>query len=221
MAPAGRLEGPHEPGSGDAGGAGSGGGGDHRGPSGAGPGGRGTGRGRLGPTRRRAPRRARWILAALLLVPLVEIVVIVAVGQQIGPWWTFGALLGLTLVGAWLVRREGSRTWRRLQEAVRSGAQPARELTDAGLVLVGGILLLTPGFVTGIIGLFLILPFTRPLTRVWVERLVSSRLLFVSSSEEWTVRGGRWRPTSGGDVIEGEVVTDEEQEPPPPGAPSS
>jgi UPF0716 protein FxsA len=220
MAPAGRLEGPHEPDSGPQGGAG-GADGRPRSTSGAGSGGRGRQRARLGPSRGRAPRRARWILAALLLVPLVEIVVIIAVGQQIGPWWTFVALLGLTLVGAWLVRREGSRTWRRLQEAVRSGQPPARELTDAGLVLIGGILLLTPGFVTGIIGLFLILPFTRPLTRVWVQRLVSSRLLFVSTSQEWTVRGGRWRPASGGDVIEGEVVSDEERDPPAAGGATS
>ena len=211
MAPAGRLEGPQPPRDDGQGGAGG-----RRGTPG--PTGRGRARGRLGSTRRRAPRRARWVLAALLLVPLVEIVVVIAVGQQIGPWWTFAALLALTLVGAWLVRREGSRTWRRLQEVVRSGQPPARELTDAGLVLIGGILLLTPGFVTGIIGLFLILPFTRPLTRVWVERLVSSRLLFVSSSQEWTVRGGRSRPSSGGDVIEGEVVSDDEPDPPPPGS---
>jgi UPF0716 protein FxsA len=193
MAPAGRLEGPHEPG----------GEGGRRRPG-------GSRRARGGTARpRRAPRRARWLLATLLLVPLVEIIVVIAVGQQVGPWWTLAGLVALTLVGAWLVRREGARTWRRLQDAVRSGQTPARELSDAGLVLVGGVLLLTPGFVTGVIGLLLVLPFTRPLTRGWVERLVASRLLLSTSGMSWSAASGPWRPPGGGEVIEGEIVEEE------------
>lgn len=212
MAPAGRLEGPPDGGKDD---AGREGGASRHASSGPG-GGRRRRRahpGTSGSTRsRRAPRRLRWFLAALLLVPLVEITVMIAVGQQIGPWWTFGALVLLSFLGAVLVRHQGIRTWRRLQAAVRQGQEPRRELTDAGLVLIGGVLLVTPGFVTGAVGLFLLLPFTRPLTRVWVERLLASRLMVMGSYESWSVRGGR--PPGGADVIEGEVVHDDREDPP-------
>lgn len=164
---------------------------------------------------RRAPRRARWVLAALLLIPLLEITVIVLVGQWIGPWWTFGALIALCFLGAWLVRREGARTWRRLQETVRSGQAPAREITDAALVFVGGILLLAPGFVTDAIGLFLVLPLTRPLSRMWVQSVVASRIVtlappFPAGATGWPPRGWPSRAGRGPeDVIEGEIVGDD------------
>lgn len=170
--------------------------------------GRLNGPGGAGRTPRRAPRRARWVLAALLVVPLLEITVIILVGQWIGAWWTFGTLLALSVFGAWLVRREGTRTWRKLQVAVRSGEPPARELSDAALVLVGGIMLLTPGFVTDVIGLFLVLPFTRPLTRVWLQRLVASRVVTVVPPSA----GTPWRspsPRQDDSVIEGEIVDDD------------
>ncbi len=87
----------------------------------------------------------RWVFLALLLVPLLEIAVIIAVGRVIGGWPTFLLLLAESLFGAWIVRREGGRAWTALREALRSGAMPSRELADAALVLVGGTLLLTPG----------------------------------------------------------------------------
>ncbi len=163
---------------------------------------------RLGPQRPRRGRRiGRWVVAALLLVPLIEIVLIVFVGEQLGAWWTFGLLLAMCVLGAWLVRREGGRTWRALQEAVRRGQPPARELTDAALVLVGGTMLLTPGFLTDAVGLFLVLPLTRPLTRVWLQTVVASRLLGGSMPSDATRPGpARRRRASPGEVIEGEIV---------------
>ena len=68
-------------------------------------------------------------------------------------------------LGAWLVKREGRRAWEALQETLETGQLPGQELADAALVLVGGTLLLTPGFVTDIFGFFFVLPFTRPLAR--------------------------------------------------------
>ncbi|MGB3764638.1 MAG: FxsA family protein, partial [Ornithinimicrobium sp.] len=124
-----------------------------------------------------ARRRGRWIFALLLLIPLLEITTIILVGQAIGAWWTFAALIALSVIGAWLVHREGRRTWGRLREALRQGQTPAKELTDAGLVLVGGAMLLTPGFLTDALGLFFVLPLTRPVTRVWLQTMVASRLL--------------------------------------------
>jgi UPF0716 protein FxsA len=114
---------------------------------------------------------------AFLLVPIVEIYLIIQVGQAIGAGWTIALLIADSVLGAWLVRREGRRAWAALQQAIGSGRMPSRELADAGLVLVGGTLLLTPGFVTDAVGFFLVLPVTRPVARRLLGWLVGRRLL--------------------------------------------
>ena len=106
-------------------------------------------------SRRRRPRVLRWVFLALLIVPVVEIAAIIAVGRVIGGWQTLLLLVLESFLGAWIVKREGGRTWAALQEALRSGKMPSRQLSDAALVLIGGTLLLTPGFVTDIVGLLL------------------------------------------------------------------
>lgn len=118
---------------------------------------------------------ARWLLAAFLVVPIVEIAVIIQVGQLIGVWPTVLLLVVESALGAWLVRREGRRAWASLQAVFSGGDSPDVALTDAALVLVGGTLLLTPGFVTDVVGFFFILPVTRPLARALVVRAVERR----------------------------------------------
>lgn len=101
------------------------------------------------------------LLIALLVVPLVEIYVLIQVKDVIGAGWTIVALLGMSILGAWLLKREGLATWRRLRETLQRGAMPTAELTDGAMILVGGAFILTPGFITDIFGLLLILPPTR------------------------------------------------------------
>ena len=145
----------------------------------------------MAPTRRltrRGRRRPRWgwyVFLALLVVPVAEIAVIVAVGQVIGGWQTIALLLAESALGAYLVKREGSRSFQGLRVALNTGRMPGRELADATLVLIGGTLLLTPGFLTDIVGFFFILPLTRPITRRWLQRVVERRLVDGSG----TVRG--------------------------------
>jgi UPF0716 protein FxsA len=105
------------------------------------------------------------LFLAFLLTPVLEIYVIIQVGQLIGGWQTAVLLLFESLLGAWIVRHEGRRAWHALQETFRRGSLPSRELFDAALVLTGGVLLLTPGFVTDVLGFMFVLPFTRPLVR--------------------------------------------------------
>jgi UPF0716 protein FxsA len=125
--------------------------------------------------RRRVPW---WVLALLFVVlPVVEIFVLIRIGQTIGAWWTVLVLVADGLLGSWLMKREGSRAWAALTTALRAGRMPARELADAALILVGGTLLLTPGFVTDVVGLFLILPFTRPVARRLLTRFLTRRFL--------------------------------------------
>lgn len=116
---------------------------------------------------------ARWLLIAFLVMPIVEIAVIIQVGQVLGVLPTVALLVLESVLGAWLVRREGRKAWDGVFDVISAGRSPETALTDAGLVLVGGALLLTPGFVTDIVGFACILPVTRP----FVRRLVTSALV--------------------------------------------
>jgi UPF0716 protein FxsA len=145
-----------------------------------------------------------WLLVVLFVVmPLVEIYVIIQVGQAIGPWWTILLLVIDSILGTWLIGHEGARAWRALREALDSGRMPARELADGALILIGGTLMLAPGFVTDAFGVLMILPFTRPVFRRLLTGLVTSRLVVMGP-------GAARRPGAGpdGPVIRGEVVDD-------------
>jgi UPF0716 protein FxsA len=105
------------------------------------------------------------LLLAFVLVPLAEIYVIYLVGSVLGLPLTLAVLLLVSMLGAALVKREGLRAWRALRLAMVSGTAPTRELADGGLILLGGGLLLTPGFLTDAVGLLLVLPPTRAVAR--------------------------------------------------------
>lgn len=112
------------------------------------------------------------ILLFLLFVvgPILELVVIIQVGQAIGAWLTVGLLVALSLVGAALVRREGLRAWWRFNESLQAGRVPTTEVADGALVLLGGALLVTPGFLTDALGLALLVPPSRALIRGVLRR---------------------------------------------------
>jgi UPF0716 protein FxsA len=156
-------------------------------------------------------RRFPWglLLLAFIVVPLVEIYVIIQIGQVIGAWWTILLLIADSILGSWLVKREGSRAWRALRSALDQGRMPARELADGMLILVGGTLMLTPGFVTDLFGILCILPVTRPLGRRVLASLISRHLGGVSLRSEpgrarTQQRPGPVDPDDG--VVQGEVV---------------
>lgn len=177
----------------------------------------------------RPGRRLRWAVAAFLVLMLVELAVLIATGRAIGVGWTLLLLVVLVVLGGVVLRREGARTWRALHQAAAAGRPPTSELLDAGLVMVGGVLLLLPGFLSDVAALLLMLPFTRPLSRRWLERLVSSRVLGVTRTADGTrvwqprrgSRPGADAPRSGagqaGPVLKGEVVEGEIVEDDPPG----
>ncbi|MEI2825528.1 MAG: FxsA family protein [Dermatophilaceae bacterium] len=153
-----------------------------------------------------------WLLLALLVLPTLEIAAIIAVGRAIGGWPTLALLLVESALGAWLVKREGARAWTALSGALTTGRMPSRELTDAALVLVGGTLLLTPGFVTDLAGFVCILPGTRALVRPLLATVVQRKLLgamtVVPRGPGAPPRHGQAQPTSSPaeDIITGEIV---------------
>ena len=149
----------------------------------------------------RRRRYAGWALfLAFVIVPLIEIFVLIQVGQVIGPWPTIALLVLDSIIGSWLIRREGGRAWRALSEALSSGRMPARELADGGLILVGGTLMLTPGFVTDGLGILLVLPFTRPIARRVLTQVVNRRLLVAGVPHDAP------RPGPDESVVRGEVI---------------
>jgi UPF0716 protein FxsA len=118
------------------------------------------------------------LFLAFLAVPFVELYVIIQVGQAIGVLITIAVLIMVSAVGAWLVKREGLSVLRRAQARVDQGALPGRELVDGVLILFAGALLLTPGFVTDLVGILLLLPPIRAGLRAGVVRALRRRAEF-------------------------------------------
>lgn len=98
------------------------------------------------------------IVAAIVVVPLVELYVIVQVGQELGVLPTIAALLVISMVGSALVKREGIRVYREFMVAVRSGQEPTRQLVAGACVLAAGVMFLAPGFFSDVVGIALLLP---------------------------------------------------------------
>lgn len=156
-------------------------------------------------------RRSGWILplvlAAMVALPFAEIYLLVQVGHVIGVWWTLAILVGEAMLGAWLVRREGARAWKALNDAFASGRMPTGELADTALVLVGGVLLVMPGFITDVFGLLFLLPFTRPLARKVLAFFIARRMNRLGLSTVLIRQDGTI--IKGETVIEGETVEGE------------
>lgn len=139
------------------------------------------------------------LLVLLIAVPTAEVWLIFQVADRIGIWPTVAILVAEALLGSWLIRREGNRTWQALVTAFGTGRVPAGELADAALVLVGGVLLLLPGFLTDIVGFLFLLPMTRPLARKLAAFFIARKIGRLATPV--VHRGG-----PAGDVIRGETV---------------
>lgn len=127
------------------------------------------------------------LFALFLIVPVVDLALLVAVGDRVGFWPTVAVVVLTALLGSWLAKREGLAAWQRVQGQIASGGVPGQALIDGLLILVAGTLLLTPGFLTdivGILGLF-------PPTRAVVRRALRARF-------ERAVREGSVRVVGGG-----------------------
>lgn len=120
----------------------------------------------------------RFLLVLFIVVPAMEIGLFILAGKTVGGFTTIALIIATGIFGAYLAKRQGLEVIRKLQEQVRFGYPPGEALLEGVCVLVGGLLLVTPGFITDIIGLFLILPLTRKmlqpallkLLRSWISR---------------------------------------------------
>lgn len=142
------------------------------------------------------------LLLAFIIIPIIEIALLIHVGSLIGTWQTIGLVILTAVVGTALVRAQGFQILMRTQEVMARGEFPAEELFDGICVLVAGVLLLTPGFVTDALGLSLLVPGLR----VWIGRALW-RMVLASGHVRMHVsgdfRGAGW-DTPDDNVIEGE-----------------
>jgi UPF0716 protein FxsA len=118
------------------------------------------------------------LLALFTLVPLIELYVLLKVGGLIGIGPTIALILLTGIAGAYLARTQGFDLLRRIRTEMAQGRLPASELLDGAMVLAGGVLLLTPGFCTDLLGFSLLAPFTRvyikQFARLWLQRMIES-----------------------------------------------
>jgi UPF0716 protein FxsA len=130
------------------------------------------------------------LVALFIAVPIAELAVIIQVGREIGVVPTVVVLLADSVLGSLLLRSQGRQVWRRFSAAVGAGRIPHREILDGVLVIFGGALLLTPGFLTDIVGLLLLVPPTRAVARRLLVRAAGRRVIVVASGT------GRTRPAA-------------------------
>jgi UPF0716 protein FxsA len=119
----------------------------------------------------------RLLVVIMIVVPALEIWGLFTIGKLIGGWQTFFLLLLTGFTGAWMARREGRRVWEYAQYQMRNGQVPTDSILDGICIFAGGLLLLTPGFLTDILGFLLVFPLTRPVFKAWalilIRRLIS------------------------------------------------
>jgi len=138
------------------------------------------------------------LVVLFIAVPIIELAVIIQVGQWLGVLPTIAVLLADSVLGSVLMRSQGRAAWRRFNAALAEGRPPAREVLDGVLVILGGALLLTPGFVTDVFGLAFLLPPTRAVLRGLLVRRFAQRLVVTT-----TARFGARPPRARGYDVEG------------------
>jgi UPF0716 protein FxsA len=120
-----------------------------------------------------------FLIVLFIVVPIAELYVIIQVGEAIGLWPTLVLLLADALLGSFLLKHQGRGAWRRFNEALAQRRFPGKEVVDGLLIVVGGTLLLAPGFITDIFGLILLIPPTRAVVRGLLKRFTIGRFMVV------------------------------------------
>src|SRR5215204_2239677 len=129
------------------------------------------------------------LVALFIVVPLAELYVILKVGDAIGAVWTILLLAADSVLGSLLLRSQGRSVWRRFNATLTEGRMPHREVIDGVLVIFGGAFLVTPGFLTDIVGLALLLPPSRAIIRRLLVRRLGRRVAVGGGRPDYDVEG--------------------------------
>jgi len=123
-----------------------------------------------------------FLVILFIVVPILELYVIIQVGEAIGIWPTLALLFADAILGSMLLKHQGRGAWRRFNEALAQGRFPGREVVDGLLIVIGGTLLLAPGFITDIFGLILLIPPTRAIVRGVLKRFPIGRIAVIGNA---------------------------------------
>ena len=165
------------------------------------------------------------LVLLFIVVPILELWVLIEIGSAIGVLPTIALLILDSVLGAALMRSQGRSAWARFNRALAEGRVPGREVLDGALVIFGGALLLTPGFLTDILGLCLLLPPTRAVVRKVLVQRFAGRIVTTASAgaqhratQMFTFQTGRGATRRGGDAtrFDDDVVEGTAHETPPP-----
>ena len=116
------------------------------------------------------------LLLLFILLPIVELALLIEIGQRLGTWVTVALVVGTGAAGASLARSQGLRAFHRLRDTTGAGSFPGDELFDGVLILAGGLLLITPGLLTDLVGFAALVPGTRHLIKAYLKRAVRQRI---------------------------------------------
>lgn len=148
-----------------------------------------------------------FLLFAIL--PIAEIAILINVGEQIGGWYTVAIVILTAFVGARLVRQQGLSTLTQAQQKMQTGIMPGQEMAEGLLLVIAGVLLVTPGFITDILGFLLTLPITRPIIAKGILARLTVKM--VSPSFQGDFQHKSHAQTQTEDIIEGEFERKDSQ----------
>lgn len=130
----------------------------------------------------------KWLFLLFTVVPVLELWLLIEIGRLSSAWVSIGLVIATGMLGTWLAKREGLRVLREWQGTVQRGQVPEEGLTSAALILVGGVLLVTPGVLSDALGIALLVP----VTRRWIARIVRRRI--EAAIQRGTLRVSRFGP---------------------------
>jgi len=129
------------------------------------------------------------LLLLFIGVPLIEILILIRLGEMMGFWPTVLLVVGTGILGAWLARLYGWTLWMEVQRELQMGRMPTDKMVDGLMVLIGGIVLLTPGLLTDLTGFLLLIPASRAIIKQWLKKKFEAQIVSVPHDENEVFRG--------------------------------
>ncbi len=134
----------------------------------------------------------RYLLLAFIFIPIIELALLIQIGSVIGTLETLLLVISTAVIGAYLAQTQGLLAMKRVQNSLNRGVMPTEELVDGLMILVGGVVLLTPGLVTDFFGLLCLLPGTRTLLKNGLRKYFS---VYVADAKNVVIEGEAWKNT--------------------------
>ena len=146
----------------------------------------------------------RFLFLIFIVMPIIEVAVLIQIGQVIGVWWTVALVVTTAFIGVNMLRVQGLATLTRANWRMQSGQIPAQEMMEGVFLAIGGALLLTPGVITDVFGFLCLIP----VTRIWMVKAMQVRFISAVS----TSASAHAAKNANSTIIEGEVIDDEMQQ---------